>query len=132
MKSLPLFLALLCGCAGAPSPSQPSQNVLDWYDAQTTRWVSSVTSSCGETREKYRKGLSIVDCDYDYPSSLRMSFPDRGFVLKHREAIVQYVVSWCRSVEAREGFSTRFTLTTRADQLQQNFPCRGDWTPVAH
>lgn len=127
---MPLLAALLVLLFGCASSSPPSQKTVDWFDTQATYWVQGVMRGCKQTHRDFKRGTSKVDCTYDYPTVMKMSFPTQASYARNREEVAIHLANWCRAVSIRSGKSPRVELVFRDEAARIILPClRSQYDP---
>jgi hypothetical protein len=124
-----LFLAflilavLLAGCS-TTTPGQVDAGSLEWYGSKAEQQVQMVLSACDMIHEEFLTGESPVDCWYQYPTVLVMSFPSAYYHDQHLKQAGKFFQDWCSTVGEATGQFPTFIRIFRREQMKQGLPCR--------
>jgi hypothetical protein len=119
MRSLVLILLAgwIFGCSTTPSNEPFRLNAAQKY-------AQEVLMACDEFHRHFEAGKSPVDCWYQYPRVLVMSFHSAHYHDQHLTEVGKVFNHWCASVEGATGELPSFTRIFRQDQMTQGLPCK--------
>jgi hypothetical protein len=115
-----LSIVALVGCAN----TTPRQSPESWLNQHSQARIDAVTGSCEGTHENFVAGTSSVDCIINYPSHLRMSFPNRVLYVEHEVGVGEFLSMWCISVANRTGRLPGIQLEIREEGRMFGVPCK--------
>ncbi len=85
--------------------------------------VQTSIGNCANLHQAFGTGQSPVDCWYEFPRMMVLSFPSSGFHNKHLSIVRQYHGDWCRGVTEMTGYAPNFVRIFRRDGITRSQKC---------
>ena len=114
-------MTVLFGCASLGS--SPEEVAATPPKLTPLDYVRDVAQNCNRIHFLHGTGESPVDCEYQYPQFMGMSFPSAHYHDQNLDIVREFYQKWCGSVLNVTGKAPQFVRTFRRESKTQSLAC---------